>query len=78
MWLLVEDKRGPSLPLLSDDGCFLGLEFRPETTPETAAQIANLLNEHVQFLTYTGPIRPEWADQPGRGAVARRKRRRLN
>lgn len=52
------------IPLL-DDG-FLGLELYEGTPPAVAEELLGLLNKHVEYLTYTGPTRPEWEDRPGR------------
>jgi hypothetical protein len=70
-WIVIDCPRGPQLPILN--GGFLGLEFQPGTSNEEALEIASLLSEHVRFVTYTGPIQPAFADQPGRGAIARRR-----
>ena len=52
----------------------MGLEFYEGTPLEKVKEIAKLLDEHIENITYTGSVRPEFIDQPGRGAVAKRKR----
>jgi hypothetical protein len=63
------------LPIL-DEGGYLTMELKPDTPKETVEQLADLLNRVVAHLTYQGPVRPEWIDQPGAGVVRRRKERR--
>ncbi len=62
---------GPDVPILQDG--FLTLELREDVTAEEAEKLINLLNLHVDRLTHTGPTKPEFVDQPGRAAVAKRK-----
>ena len=71
-WLAIEWLSGPPLPILY--GGFLGLEFYEGTPLKKVREIAELLDEHIEYISYTGLVRPEFIDQPGRGAVARRKR----
>ena len=66
--------RGPDLPLMQDGT--LRLELGEDVTGDEVEKLVNLLNSQVERLTYTGPIKPEFVDQPGRGAVARRKKSR--
>ncbi len=68
---IVVDACSSSLPVLGEGS--LGLDLPEGTTPERAREIIAFLNENIRFITYTGPSRPEWIDQPGRGAVAREK-----
>ena len=63
---------GPDVPILQDG--FLQLELGEDVTGEEAVELVNLLNLHVERLTYTGPTKPEFIDQPGRAAVAKRNR----
>ena len=72
-YLSIETLEGPTLPILADG--FLALELREGTPASIARELAEMLNKHVAYLTYTGPNRPEWADQPGRKAVAERRRK---
>jgi hypothetical protein len=71
-WIWIEQMDG-SLPVLGDG--HLGIELYDET-PDNVRRVAAFLDEHIQMITYTGPIRPEWTDQPGRVAVMRRAKRR--
>lgn len=70
-WILVEQLGAPTLPIL-DEG-FLGIDLAEGTTAAEARELAQLLAERVTHLTYTGPPRAAWIDNPGRGARARRR-----
>ena len=41
------------IPILKDG--FLGLQFTKETTTQDVREILELLNRHVEFVSYTGP-----------------------
>jgi hypothetical protein len=69
-WIVIESWSG-NLPVLGDG--FLGIVLKDESA-DNAGKVAAFLSEHVKFITFTGQARPEWADQPGRGAVHRRQR----
>jgi hypothetical protein len=72
LWILIEQLRPPTLPIL--DAGFLGLELAKGTTTEQIEKLAQLLDERVTNLTYTGPNRGAWIDNPGRRARAKRRR----
>ena len=71
-WLAIDWASGLPLPILY--GGHLGLEFYEGTPLKKVREIAELLDEHIEYISYTGSVRPEFIDQPGRGAVVRRKR----
>ncbi len=73
-WIMIEKVDDPTLPILSDG--FLGIELREGVGAEEAKQLADLLDERVTLLTFTGKKRREWADNPGRSERARRRARR--
>lgn len=73
-WIMIEQLREPTLPIL-DEG-FLGIDLAEETTAKQAKELAELLDERVTHLTYTGPKRTAWVDNPGRGARAKRRKPR--
>lgn len=54
---------------------YLGFDLPEGTTPERAQEIIKFLNDNIRFITYTGADRPEWSDNPGRGAMAWEKRK---
>ncbi len=68
-WICVE-RFGAPLPILGDG--FLGLELHDNSADNVRA-VAEFLRNHVKRIVYTGTPRPEWIDQPGRGAVAKRE-----
>ncbi len=43
---------------------------------EDAEELVDLLNGKIENLVYTGPVRSEIIDQPGRGAVTKRESKR--
>ena len=69
-WIMMEQMDAPTLPILEKG--FLGLDLREGATIEEAEEIARMLNRQVMLITYTGPKRPEWVDNPGRGERAKR------
>ena len=70
-WILIEQLDSPTLPIFDDFGGFLGIDLDGHTTDEEAMALAKQLDKHVIHLTYTGDKRPQWADNPGRGARAK-------
>jgi len=61
-------------PILQDG--FPTLEPPEDAMVEDAEELVDLLNGKIENLAYTGPVRPEIIDQPGRGAVAKRESKR--
>ena len=69
-WIMIEQLREPTLPIL-DEG-FLGIDLAEGTTAKQAKELAELLDERVTQLTYTGAKRAAWVDNPGRRSRVRR------
>lgn len=69
-YIVVETSEGPDLPFQGEG--FLGLDFEDDTPIETMREVINLLNRHISRVTFTAPIRPEWAHVPGRGERAKK------
>ncbi|MCW5750868.1 MAG: hypothetical protein KIT81_06955 [Alphaproteobacteria bacterium] len=70
-WIMVEPYEGLALPCL--EGGFLGLELAEGASAEDIRAVCAFLNARVLRLTYTAQRRPEWIDQPGRAALAKRR-----
>lgn len=70
-WIMVEPYEGLPLPCLEYG--FLGLELVDGASAEDIRAVCEFLNARVVRLTYTAQRRPEWIDQPGRAALARRR-----
>lgn len=60
-WILIERLEGPDLPILEVYGGWLGMELM-DPRPAKTLEVANFLDQNIRFLTYTGPIRPEYAE----------------
>ena len=65
--VLVECLRGPNLPVLREGA--LSLELEDDVTSGEANDLVQSLNRMVRFMTYTGPVKPEFAGQIGRSAI---------
>ncbi len=62
---IVVDGMDSTLPIL-DQG-ILGLDLEKGTSTEEAQKIADLLNNRIAFVTYTGPPLPSYEGYVGRG-----------
>jgi hypothetical protein len=71
---ICEDGSDGTIPHLV--GGFIGFDLSPHTTNEEARDLLAMMNRHITHLTFTGPVRPEFIDSPGRAAIAKRSRRR--
>jgi hypothetical protein len=56
-------------------GGFIGFDLSPHTTDAEARELLAMMDRHIRHLTFTGPVRPEFIDAPGRAAIAKRSRR---